>query len=227
MQVAGQIGDEVVQRHRPLRMVDRHDGPMDDRDPVGDLLDVGDGGREPHQQHVVRRRHDDLLPDGAAALVPHVVALVQHDVLEVLEPAAVERVAEDLGGHHQDLRLWIHLHVTGEDADPILAVGAREVAELLVAQRLERRGVGDALPGLERGLDGELGDERLAGAGRRRHDHRLVAGDRADRLHLEVVQRKGIAGAEALEHVHPSTLSRGSETAAAGAARGAGHLRVA
>src|SRR6185503_20824289 len=97
----------------------------------------------------------------------------------------------------------IHLDVAGEDADLVLAVGPREVAELLVAERLERRGVGDAHAPLERLLDGELGDQRLAGPGGSRHDHRLIAGDRPDGLDLEVVQRERVPGAEALDGVHP------------------------
>jgi Uma2 family endonuclease len=201
--VAGEIGEGVVQRHRPLGMRDRHDRPVHDRDPVGDLLDVGHRRRQSDQQRVVGRGDDDLLPDGAAPLVAHVVALVEDDVLEVVEAAAVERVAQDLGRHHQHRRVRVHLHVAGEDADALLAVGAGEVAELLVAERLERRGVRDAAPRLERLLDGELGDQCLAGAGRRRDDHRLVVRDRADRLDLEVVQREWIARAEPLDGVHP------------------------
>ena len=74
-------------------MVDRHDRPVDQRDPVGDLLDVGHGGREPDQQHVVGRGDDDLLPDGATPLVAHVMALVEDDVLDIVEAAAVQRVS--------------------------------------------------------------------------------------------------------------------------------------
>ena len=202
--LAGQIGDRVVQRHRAPGMRDGHDGPVHERDPVGDLLDVGHRGRQPDQRDVLRRADDDLLPHGAAALVAHVVALVEDDVAEVVEAAAVERVAEDLGGHHHHRGVRVDLHVAGQDADALLAVGAGEVAELLVAQRLERRGVGDADAALQGRHDGELGDQRLAGAGGGRDDHRLIRLDRADRLQLEVIQRERIPGAEPLDEVHPS-----------------------
>ena len=136
--LAGEVGDHVRERHRTMRMVDRHDRPMHDRDPVGDLLDVGDGGREAHQHDVGRRADDDLLPHGAAAFVAHVVAFVEHDVGEAVEPAAVERVAEDLGGHHENRRVRVHLDVAGENADLVGAELAREVGEFLVRERLER-----------------------------------------------------------------------------------------
>ena len=136
--LAGQIGDHVGERHRTVRMEDRHDRPMHDRDPVGDLLHVGDGRRQAHQHHVRRRADDDLLPDGAASLVAHVVTLVEHDVGEPVEAAAVERVAEDLGGHHQNFRARIHLDVAGEDADLVGAELAGEIGEFLVRERLER-----------------------------------------------------------------------------------------
>ena len=48
-------------------------------------------------------------------------------------------------------------------------------------ERLERRGVGDALAAPRAAVDRELGDQRLAGAGGRRDDHRLARLDGADR----------------------------------------------
>jgi hypothetical protein len=41
--VAGEIGNGVTERHGPVRMEDRHDRTVDERDPVGDLADVGAG----------------------------------------------------------------------------------------------------------------------------------------------------------------------------------------
>ena len=105
-------------------------------------------------------------------------------------------------------RPWVDLHVAGEDADGVGAERAGEVAELLVGERLERRRVGDALAGLERGLDGELGNERLAGPGGSRDDHGLSGSDGATRLDLEVVERKRIARLEALEQ--PGKIHVGS-----------------
>src|SRR5437773_283042 len=200
--VAGEVGDRVVQRHRPVRMIDGHDRPVHDRDPVGDLLDVGHGGGEPDQQHVLGRADDDLLPHGAAALVAHVVTLVEHDVAEVVEAAPEEGVPQNFRGHHEHLRLRIHLHVAGEDADLVGAVGAGEVVELLVRERLERRRVGDAPAGLERALDRVLRHQRLAAPRRRRHDHRLIRLDGADRFDLEVIEGEGKLRAEPLETLH-------------------------
>src|SRR5256884_291036 len=83
--LAREVGDRVREGHGAVRVEDRHDRPVHDRDPVGDLFDVRHGRREADEQDVLRRVDDDLLPDRAAPLVAHVVALVQHDVAEVVE----------------------------------------------------------------------------------------------------------------------------------------------
>src|SRR2546428_552914 len=142
MDLARQVRDHVAERHRAMGMVDRNDRPVDDRDPVGDLLDVGDGRGEANQHDVRGSADDDLLPDGAAPLVAHVVTLVEYDVAEPVEAAPVERVAEDLGGHDEDGGVGVHLDVAGEDPDRVRAELAREVGELLVRERLERSRVG-------------------------------------------------------------------------------------
>src|SRR5207248_880615 len=113
-------------RARRGRLMDGLDRPVHDRDAVRDLLDVGDGGGEPDQQPVLGRADDDLLPHRAAALVAHVMTLVEHDVAEVVEAAAEEGVPQNFRGHHEHLRLRIHLHVAGEDSDLVGAVGAGE-----------------------------------------------------------------------------------------------------
>jgi hypothetical protein len=102
------------------------------------------------------------------------VTFVEHDVPEPGEPARVEHVAKDLGRHDEHARAGVDLDVAGEDTDGVGAIGSREVCELLVGERLQRRGVRDALALLERALDGELRDERLPCSRRRRDDDRLA-----------------------------------------------------
>jgi len=70
------------------------------------------------------------------------MTLVEHDVPEAVEAAAVERVPKDLGGHDQNRRARVHFHVAGQDADRISAERAREVGELLIRERLQRSRVG-------------------------------------------------------------------------------------
>src|SRR5213078_2138569 len=139
----------------------------------------------------------------------HVVTLVQHDVAEVVEPRSVERISEDFRRHDEHPAVRVHLHVARQDADRLGAEGPGEVVELLVRERLERRGVGDALARRERRVDGELGDERLARPGRRGHDDGLPRFDRADRFELEVVERERVPGAKRLEQLHHSTQYHG------------------
>ena len=202
MDLAREVGDGVGERDGTLRVLDGGNRAVHDGDPVRDLLHVGDGGGEPDELHVLRRVDDDLFPDGAATLVAHIVALVQHDIGEVAKAARVEHVAQDLRRHDEDGRARVDLHVAGEDADGVPAVRAREVAELLVRERLERRRVGDAPPALERGLDRVLRHEGLARAGRRGDEHGLAGFEGADGVDLERVEREREASGETLEQLH-------------------------
>jgi hypothetical protein len=96
-------------------------------------------------------------------------------------------VAEDLGRHDHERRVGIEREVAGHQADA-QAVGL-EVAELLVAQRLDRARVDRAPARLHRVLDRVLGDERLARARGGREQHVLAGFDRASRLDLEGIER--------------------------------------
>ena len=202
VELAGQVGHEVLERHRPVRVRDGHDGPVHEarssRRSPPTLATVADSATRPAS---LRRIDDDLLPHRPAALVAHVVAFVEHHRLQPRQPAGVEHVAEDLGGHHQDGRARVDLDVAGEDADLIGAELAAEVGELLVGQRLERRGVGEAPPMGERAVDGELRHQGLARPGGRGDDHRLPVEDGLDRAELEIVQRERVARDEGFEQV--------------------------
>src|SRR5438445_434617 len=95
----------------------------------------------------------------------------------------------------------IDLDVAREDPDLLRAELAAEVRVLLVGERLERRGVGDAPAAVERRVDGELRDERLARPRGRRDDDGLARADGGDGAELEVVQEERVAGLEGLEQI--------------------------
>ena len=73
--------DEVVvlERHGTA-LLDHHSRvAAKRRDPVAELLRVGDRGREGNHAHRRREVDQHLLPDGAAVRVLQVVHLVHHD----------------------------------------------------------------------------------------------------------------------------------------------------
>ena len=82
------------------------------------------------------------------------------------------------------------------DPDLVSTELTTEVRVLLIGQRLQRRGVGNAAPAVEHAVDGELGDEGLARAGGRGDDHRLSGVDRLDGAKLEVVEGARVARLE-------------------------------
>ena len=83
--------------------------------------------------------------------------------------------------------------VAGEQADLVGAVAPDQVGVLLVGQRLDRGRVERLAPGREGQVHGELADDRLARAGRRRDQHAAAGLDGLRRLHLE----RGRAGSPA------------------------------
>ena len=144
-QVEHPLADQHVlpQRHRPV-LADHHGRLAAHGDqPVGELLGVGHGRRQRHQRDALRQVDDDLFPDRAAEPVGQVVHLVHHHVAETVQGGrtGVEHVAQHLGGHHHHGRVAVDRVVAGQQADLGRAVALGQVVELLVGQRLDRRGV--------------------------------------------------------------------------------------
>jgi hypothetical protein len=167
----------------------QRDVRTDGADPAGQGLEVGDGGRQTQDPNVLGREDDGLLPDRAALDVVEVVDLVEDDVADVVEGfrGLEDRVAEDLRGHEDDLRVRIERDVAGLDADAV-AVEGGEVAELLVGERLDGGRVEDAGAFPEAALDGVLGHEGLARARGGGHDEGLAGVDDLDGALLERIQ---------------------------------------
>ncbi len=220
------VADDLVvalkqhgQRDRPVRLLHDVDRPlMDVADPLGDLLDVGHRGAEGQQVHVDRSKEDRLLPDRAPFLVVEVVDLIEDDPGVAREPLDVlqQRVAVDLGRHDHQRRGGVDRDIAREDADSRVAVARGEVAEFLVAQRLDRGGVDDALMARERALDDIVRQDGFAGAGRCGDKHGAVALDRLDRLLLEriILKRMDRRIAHVMPPAHHSTteVHRDTET---------------
>ncbi len=139
---------------------------------------------------------DHFLPHRAAVGVLQEVHLVEHDDGEVVErrAAGVDHVAQHLGGHHHHRRVAVDRVVAGEQADVLRAEPGDEIVELLVRQRLDRRGVERSLAVGDRGVDGVLGDHGLAAARRRGDEHRLTVVERVEGAQLELVEREAVVG---------------------------------
>ncbi len=80
--------------------------------------------------------------------------------------------------------------MAGHQADAFLAVQAHVVAELLVRQRLDGRGVDDVALLAERFFDDPVGDDRLAGSGGGGDEHTGAASQVPDGGRLEAIERE-------------------------------------
>ena len=191
-QVVEPAADQHVlpQRHRPVLVHDHRGAAAHLGQPVAELLGVADRGGQRDHPDRLRQVDDHFFPDRAAEPVGQVVHLVQDHVAEPGQGgrAAVQHVAQHLGGHHHHRRLAVDAVVPGQQADLARPVAADQVAVLLVGQRLDRRGV-EALTPLGQGqVHRELADHRLARPGRRGHQHAVAAVQRLARPALEVVE---------------------------------------
>ncbi len=214
--------NEVVERERdrPLLMGDEADGAVGAGDPGGDLIGVGDSGREANELDVLWAEDDRFFPGGAPLLIRQVVDLIEDDAVDLVQiPGGLEEhVAEDLGGHHDDASVPVLGDVAGEETD-LVTVDGPQVAELLVGEGLDRRGVEDAARPLERLVDAELRDDGLAGASGGGDHDRLALEEGADGLALEFVQRERVHGPELLDLGLDRGIEGGSDGNYSSAAR--------
>ena len=185
---AAALGVEaLVQGHRPLVAEDR--GQLlgaDLRQPLPELVQVRDRGREADEADPGGREDQALFPDRAALPVVHEVHLVEDHVLDVVQGlgAVEDRVAQDLRGHDQDLGLRADRHVPGHQAHVDLRV-VPEVPVLLVREGLDRGREDAAAAALDRVDDGVLRHQGLAGPGGGADQDVAAAPDGRDGLALE------------------------------------------
>lgn len=206
--------DVLPQRNRPVLGDDHLGVTPDGVQPVAELLGIGHGRRQRHQGHRLRQVDDHFLPHGAAEAVGEVVHLVHHHVAEAGEGlgARVQHVAQHLGRHDDDGCVRVDAVVPGEEPDLVRAVAPDEVGELLVGERLDRRGV-EALAALLQGqMHGEFADDRLARPRGGRDQHPLarlqgLAGLDLERVQSELVHlAEGPEGGGLLGRTDPGSL---------------------
>ncbi len=116
---------------------------------------------------------DDLFPHRTPESVSQVVDLVKNDDAEVVEIAGVrvDHVAQHLGGHHHDVRMWVDGGVARQQAHLVGTIVGAQVAELLVAERLDGGRVVGLEPTLMGVLHRKLAHDRFARTGRGSHQH--------------------------------------------------------
>jgi hypothetical protein len=81
--------------------------------------------------------------------------------------------------------------IAGEQTDLISAVARDEIVVLLVAQRLQRRGVEALAARCQRQVHGEFADDGLACSGRRAHQNAVAAFQGRTRPLLKAVELEG------------------------------------
>jgi len=223
-----ELGVDAVGRRLPARveevdelgahehvLLERHGPRLGDDDvgvaphglqPVAELLGVRHRRAQRDQAHVLGQVDDHFLPHRPAEPVGQVVHLVHDDIREVAQQVAVgvEHVAQHLGGHDHDARARVDVRVAGEQADLAVPVLGDELVVLLVAEGLHGRGVEDLRRRLEHGQEHrELGHDRLAGTGGRRHQHAATLLERRAGRLLERVELDAQRVAEGPEAGQP------------------------
>ena len=197
--VVEQVEDAFADQH----VLPQRDGPVlvdDDRrvaahglDPAAELLGVAHRRRQADQSDVVGQMQDDFLPHRTAHPVGEEMHLVHHYIRKSLQRRRIriQHVAQHFGGHHHDGRVRVDRLVAGQQPDLVFAVARDEIVVLLVAQRLDRRGVEALGAGCQRQVHGEFADNGLARPGRRAHQDTVAALQRRTATPLEAVEFEG------------------------------------
>ena len=197
--VLASMNREVMpQDDGPLALDDHRCVAADRAQPCSKFLRIVDGGREADEADLGRRQDEHFFPHAAPVRILYEVDLVEHDGVQPLEQVGTgeEHIAQHLGGHDHDGRPRVQRGVAGEQPDVVLSVGGDELAVFLVRQRLERRRVERLAVGAHGTVHGVVRDERLARAGRRRHQDRVAGVERPHRFELELVEGERQAGFE-------------------------------
>jgi hypothetical protein len=176
-----------MERQRHLPLVALH--PLDaavvrPAKPLDELVRVAHRGREQKQPNVPGQEAEGELPDDAPLAVVEAVELVHHHragAAEVERLAVQQAVEEDFGHNHQHPGPGVLAAVARDQAHvfrreaPADGVGLH-LAELLLGQGDQRRGVVGRRAGGQGLEHGRFGDERLAHARRRADQHPLLRG---------------------------------------------------
>ncbi len=143
--------------------------------PGREILDIGDRGGQSDDADLPGKMDDDLLPDRAAETVGEVMDLVEYDEPQRVERGRmlVEHVAQYLGRHDDDVGFGVDGRVARQQPDAVGAVNGGQVMVLLVAQRLDRRGIERLDIALAGQIHREVGHHGLACARRGRDEHVL------------------------------------------------------
>ena len=186
---------QIGELDRPLPFDDTSGRTSNRFDPAGELIGVRNGGRQTHQLRMGRQVEHDLFPDRSSKGVLEVVHLVHDDEGEVVEdPPLVEHVAQDLGGHHDDVGIGVDCIVAREQADPRRADPFAQVAILLVRERLDRGRVERPLAFAQRPVDRMFGNDGLAATGRSGDEDGSSGIEVLDGLQLKAVKGEVAAG---------------------------------
>ena len=182
--------DVLPQGHRAVFGDDHVGLPADGVEPGTELLGVGHGGTQRCHLDLAGQVDDDFLPHRAAEPVGEVVDLVHDHEAEVIQCVRirVEHVAEDFGGHDHHRGVAVDAGIAGEQAHLGGTILGGQLGVLLVAQRLDGRGVERLEPALEGQIDGELPHDRFPGAGRGSHQDAPAGLQGQARLALEVIE---------------------------------------
>mmetsp|Transcript_14564 Transcript_14564/g.35518 ORF Transcript_14564/g.35518 Transcript_14564/m.35518 type:complete len:278 (+) Transcript_14564:2129-2962(+) len=111
------------------------------RDPIGELVRIGECCAEKHEPDFSREHNDRLLPHHPSGFVSHVVHFIKHYVFRLPQhfASSVKHIAQDFGREDDDGRVWRDAHVSSQQPDvPELLF---ELLVLLVRQGFDWRRV--------------------------------------------------------------------------------------
>jgi len=185
-----------MKRNWAMGFFDHGDRPLVDLpDPCRELLDVRDRGAQSEDPDLGWREKKRFFPDGAALDVIQIMDFVKNDPADLLDAFGIfkKTIPVNFGGHDKERGIGIDRDVPGQDADDVLTESFLEVAELLIAQGLDRSGVNDSLPAGKGFFDRFFSDQRFSRACGRGNEQGMLFFDPLNGFDLKRVQLEGPA----------------------------------
>ena len=163
----------LFQWYRTLFRYDQRGFATDGFNPLGKILDIGDRCGKTDYLHILRQVDDDFFPYRTSETVGEIMHFIENHITKRFKRYGmlIQHIAQHFGGHDHNVRFGIDRCVSGQQSNLIRAVLGNQIMILLIAQRLDRRGIESFdVPCLCQ-IDGEIRCNRLARAGRRRYEH--------------------------------------------------------
>ena len=160
--------------------------------PLGKILDIGDCCGKTDYFHVLRQVDDNFFPYRTSETVGKIMHLIENHITKRFKRYGmlIQHIAQHFGGHDHNVRFGIDGCVSGQQSNLICTVLGNQIMILLIAQRLDRRGIESFDVSCLCQIDSKIRHDRFASSGWCRHKNIVSRFQRLVGLQLKFIELK-------------------------------------